>query len=698
MEMEKKSMYASNQKISIRQVRRMLTLDLFGVSSLLLPGMLAKTTGTDGIFCIAAAAILAVIYLWFLGNVLNRMHGNYYSYLKRITGNFPADMIMIFYLFYFLLLAAYLLYQLSSLVRVWLLPEGSYEWICMLVLLVAAFATIGGIEGKARIYEILFWFLGIPLLIMLLLAARDVNTDYWTPIINMGSDHFFGGTVRVFAFFLPVCFILFLKPYCAKPERLKQCAKGVIVTVAVLLIGIYLILLGIFQVKTTAVLERPVITLMSMVKLPGGFIARLDAFMTGICFFSLFALMNTGVFYSDHIIKELFHEKRKPYGLLAVLVLVFFAARWFHEYPGAERIYTGYIKYIALPVLVILPVIFSSGCGTKELEDRSFPLTIGIDKEPEGLVLSYELPDLAKSDREKIPGGATMSFSIEAGAYYEAQKAYENNTNKVLDYNHLKAIVISRKFLAESESLKEFLSWLEKEEVVARNTSLFAAEDQAAEMLNLTEETGGSVGKYLEQMLKTQKDFKESKIVTIGDLMNQWHNRNEILLIPVLADHGGLPSITEYAVIDAFSYKGNVSVEEAMQSFLCQGQLESFLYTLESGEVVEIQDMKTETAFTIEGENTVVTVEMTGKGKVKKVGEEASLEGQIRKRLNRQLEHDLIQTAAEWQKEPGVDITNSFIKLGGYDRELYQKYCQDYEGYLEQLVIDFQVDLKIVNE
>ena len=691
-------MFASNEKISIRQVKRMLILDLFGAGSLLLPGMLAKTAGVDGIFCIAAAALLAVIYLWFLGKVMNRMQGDYYSYLKRVAGSVAGDVIMIFYLFYFLLLAAFLLHQTGGLVQAWLLPKGSYGWICFLILLPAAFATAGGIEGRARIYEIIFWFLGIPLLLMLLLALREVNTDYWTPIVNTDPDNFFQGTVKVFAFFLPLCFLLFLKPHCAKPEKLKQCAKGAVVTVVALLMAVYLILLGIFQEKTTAVLERPVITLMSMVKLPGDFIARMDAFMTAIWFFSLFALMNTGVFYSGHILKEMFPEKKTHYGLLAVLAVVFFAARWFHEYPGAGRVYAGYIKYIALPVLVILPVIFCSGCGTRELEDRGFPLAMGVDKSREGMVLSFELPDLAVTSGEKNPSGETMNFSVEAGAYYEAQKAYENNTNKVLDYNHLKAIIISRDFLEDREALKEFLSWLEKEAVVARNTCLFAAEGKSAEILALKEETEGSVGKYLEQMLKTQEDFKENKIVTIGDLMNQWHNRNEALLIPVLTDNGGMPSVTEYAVVDAFSYKGNISAEDAMRSFLCRGMLKSFLYQLEEGEVVELQDLRTEISFAGGPDEVVVTVKLSGKGKVKKEGEEKGKSaGQIQKRLNRQLSRSLVQTAEKLLSEPGFDMTGSFLKLGGYDQILYQRYGTDYDGYQEGLSVDLSVDMELVN-
>lgn len=349
-------MFSNNQKISIRQIRRLLILDLFGVSSLLLPGLLAASAGRDGIFCIGAGALLAVLYLCLLEKVLKQMQGTYYSYLKQVTGSFPGDILMIFYLFFFLLLAAFVLYQLTGLVRAWLLPEGSYGWICLLLLLLAAYATMWGIEGRARIYEILFWFLGAPLIIMLFFAGRGVNPDHWAPIAYTAPRDFLTGTLQVFAFFLPVFLVLFLKPSCSSPGKLKSCAGKAVGIVAVLNVVIYLILLGNFQVKTTQALERPVVTLMSMVKLPGGFFTRMDAFMTAIWFFSLFALLNTGVFYSGHILKELFHEKKTHYGLLLVLVLVFGAARWFFSYPGAGELYEDYIKYIAVPVLTLLPL------------------------------------------------------------------------------------------------------------------------------------------------------------------------------------------------------------------------------------------------------------------------------------------------------------------------------------------------------
>lgn len=349
--------------------------------------------------------------------------------------------------------------------------------------------------------------------------------------------------------------------------------------------------------------------------------------------------------------------------------------------------------------IVLTIVVLCTGCSPRELEDKSFPLAIGIDKEEEGMVLSFDFPDLAESKEEKNPSGKAVSFFVEAGAYYEAQKAYENNTNKVLDYNHLKAIVIGQEFVADSDAMYDLLSWLEHEEVVARNTSLFLAQGKAAEILTLTEGAGGSVGEYLEQMLETQEDFKENKIMTIGNVMNQWHDQNEILMIPVLTDNGGVPSITEYAVIDAFAYKGNISVEDAMKFFLCQGMQKQLLYHLKSGEVLEIQNIKTAVEITEEEGRVLVTTSITGEAEVKKTGEKGAVtSGWLEKQLNRQLSDSLSERAASLLVEPGIDISNSFYKLGGHDRKLYEQYAKDYAGYKKALVLQFAVEIDMVND
>ena len=46
--------------------------------------------------------------------------------------------------------------------------------------------------------------------------------------------------------------------------------------------------------------------------------------------------------------------------------------------------------------------------------------------------------------------------------------------------------------------------------MVARNTYLFLSKEPE-KILSLTEKTNGSVGKYLEEMIDSQEDFKEKK-------------------------------------------------------------------------------------------------------------------------------------------------------------------------------------------
>lgn len=57
-------MFSENQKISERQMARLLIFDMCGISTLLLPGLLGKMLGTDGVFAILLGCSAGVsIYL-----------------------------------------------------------------------------------------------------------------------------------------------------------------------------------------------------------------------------------------------------------------------------------------------------------------------------------------------------------------------------------------------------------------------------------------------------------------------------------------------------------------------------------------------------------------------------------------------------------------------------------------------------------
>ena len=357
-------MFADNRKISLGQVRRLLILDIFGMSSLMLPGILASMTGADGLICLILGMAGGLVLLWLMGKNLQYVKENYYSYMKDTAGELVGDIFMVFYFLYFITLCGFVLYQTSLLVLVWLLPEGSEFWVNLLLLALAAYGTVRGIEGRARVYEIIFWFLGIPLLVMLLLAFREVRTDYWAPIFYSRGEDLLRGTIASGIFLLPLTAILFLKPFCRQEEKLAACGRGALFIVTLMNGLIYLILLGVFGQNTMGVLKRPVITLMSMVNLPGGFFTRQDVIMTTVWFFALFALLHTGVFQSTLILKELFHESGNRYSMCISLPLAFFIGIGFFQQPFLMEIYEIYQKWIVLPgmALILLVLLLVRRC------------------------------------------------------------------------------------------------------------------------------------------------------------------------------------------------------------------------------------------------------------------------------------------------------------------------------------------------
>ncbi len=379
-----------------------------------------------------------------------------------------------------------------------------------------------------------------------------------------------------------------------------------------------------------------------------------------------------------------------------------------------------------------------AGCASTELEHRSFPLAVGIDLQevseetalerdlPQGqglqeassmdgepgqrdgaaqgkdgqkpgLVVSFDFPDLAQVSEKGNTVDTAMGLSLEGADMYHVEKSYENNTNRILDYNHMKAVVLGEPVLSDKERLRAVLSAWEQREASARNTSLLVGKNSAAEILGLTEETEGSMGKYLEEMLESQKDFKQNKIATVGNLMNQWHNQDELLLIPVLEEKGNRPVIGGYAAVSNFTYRGTLSVEDAMLAYFSQNLLEKFTCEI-SGNVVEVSGIQADLSIRREGELPVAELKISGKGKLK-TGQINSFSEQRRleKKLGEQLAADLAETAKRLQEELGIDITNSFISLGGQERELYGIYRGRPDVYNSKVQQVFQVEVSMLN-
>lgn len=349
-------MFASNGKISIRQIKRLILFDIFGISSLILPQLLAQNSGADGAFAILVGMLFGMLFLGLIGKILRQMDADYYVYLNRAFGRVGSDLCAIFYFFYSISMSGFAAYQICMLMKKNLLREQSFMLVLTILLLVGAYGIYGGIECRGRVYEILFPVLSFILFIMLALSASNVETDRIAPLIYSDGIGFVKSCYLVFGFFSMVFFSLFLKPYCSGKQNLAKAIRSVLLTLGIVLFLIYLILIGVFGSASLAELQTAIVTLMSMVEIPGGFLERFDAVMVGVWFFTLYALMNNTVFYGMDILMNTFQIKRKRYPALLTLFLVYAVAAECQNSVFFLNLLKQLFYYAATPLVVLIPL------------------------------------------------------------------------------------------------------------------------------------------------------------------------------------------------------------------------------------------------------------------------------------------------------------------------------------------------------
>ena len=371
-------MFSNNNRISTRQVFRLFVFDFIGMSTLVLPAKLARASGCDGVFAIVAGGLFASMYLWYLAWIMRRMDSDLITYVRQSLPRWGALVMLCFFAVYCILEASYGAYIFADVMKKGLVGGESYTLLLLLILAVAAYAIQSGIESRARVYESLFWVLFVPLFLLLWIAASDVNTVYLHSFFTTPVSEVAGGGLLVFEYLMLVFLVLFFPAYVRKDAQKKMVAAVYrALWVAVLVFIVFdLILLGSFGERAMAKMRYPALTLMSNIHLRGSFLKRLDAFLLAIWFFTLFALINVFLFYAKQLIAAIGGEftghgnverqgdglkiqkekKAKVWSTIIAFLLVFVVAEGFCYGSFAEW-FESYMTYVAMPLLILLPLI-----------------------------------------------------------------------------------------------------------------------------------------------------------------------------------------------------------------------------------------------------------------------------------------------------------------------------------------------------
>lgn len=728
------SMFSENNQISGRQVFRLLTYDFLGMGTLLLPTMLADTAGRDGIFCILAGILSTFLYLKLLRYLLKGMKTNYPDFLKQKCGKVCGYVLWGGYFLYFILMASYTAYLFSTLMLNGLVENISFYLVLLLILLLAFYGMAGGIEGRARVYEMLFWFLMIPLFLMLFAACREVKPAYWSPVFVADGKEVLSGSYYVLFCYSMVSIVLFLKEYVSDDKKHISAAEKAVGFSGGVFAVLYLILLGLFGVDALAQMKFPAVTMMSRVQVTGGFLKRTDAFMFSIWFFTLYAMLNSMVFYSGNLAAKVIRDcggylegKKRMLPYLILLLLVYGVAVLFYRNQQFLDCVTFLLWKIGTPFVVGVPVLlfltgerkkhnkkvrvlvlvcflfgclFLQGCNVAELEDKAFPVLLNIRDQDD---------------------------------FQNVWLNHEYAGNKKVDYNHLKVVLIERSFLEKEAEVEDMLSMLEQEKEVPWNAYVMTTE--SCDRLAQTEgELDVLLGNYLEELLENTSGIDQKAYPTLGMLYEERANHLETLYIPFVDIEGeqsgavqddtekeeqsatvwddtekeeeeqqpvmtGKPQITAYEVWKRGRAVGLVDTDTALAAFFTQNfaddytlQLAPELYVKVDAASCRVKETEKIGAGGLTEQ--IVTVTVTGEGEILSGTVSASEKEQL---LNTRME-DYLNAAATHALEKEIDITNSYRNLGADNRTWYFKYQNTPAAYEKDIKIQYLVKINWKSE
>lgn len=703
------SMFSENNQISGRQVFRLLTYDFLGMGTLLLPTMLADTAGRDGIFCILAGILSTFLYLKLLRYLLKGMKTSYPDFLKQNCGKICGYVLWGGYFLYFILMASYTAYLFSTLMLNGLVENVSFYLVLLLILLLAFYGMAGGIEGRARVYEILFWFLMIPLFLMLFAACREVKPAYWSPVFVADGKEVLSGSYYVLFCYSMVSIVLFLKEYVADRKKCVGAAEKAVWFSGGVFIALYLILIGLFGVEALAQMKFPAVTMMSRVQVTGGFLKRTDAFMFSIWFFTLYAMLNSMVFYSGNLAEKVIRDcggylegKKRMLPYLILLLLVYGVTVLFYRNQQFLDCVTFLLWKIGTPFVVGVPVLlcltgerkkhkkkvrvlvlvcflfgclFLQGCNVAELEDKAFPVLLNIRDQDD---------------------------------FQNVWLNHEYAGNKEVDYNHLKVVLIERSFLEKEAEVEDMLSMLEQEKEVPWNAYVMTTE--SCDRLAQTEgKLDTLLGNYLEELLENTSGIDQKAYPTLGMLYEERANHLETLYIPfvdiegeqsgAVEDDTEKPQITAYEVWKRGRAAGLVDTDTARAAFFTQNFADDYTLQLAPELYVKVDAascrVKETEKIGVGGlTEQIVAVTVTGEGEILSGTVSASEKEQL---LNTRME-DYLNAIAAHALEKEIDITNSYRNLGADNRTWYFKYQNTPAAYEKDIKIQYLVKINWKSE
>lgn len=583
-------MILNNDRISARQLYRMIVISTVGITCLLSTDISIYFAGRDGLFCIIGALILSLLYAFLIIGLCRLTDWNYAEYAKRHFHDVLNKIIYgIFLIRYFVMLILALAFLLR-IIRSELLTEMGYIGALIPILLLMAYSVSRGLEARARMTECMIYIVLIPIFILAVLGISGTDRFYLVPLFHGNIRGIIGGSIVLFLLFSPLEMLLFMSEHITcryktqqnidlkasdNPKgksRVSGAEKAIIlgiITIFILNIIFYVISVGNLSANVIAAKGDAVLNLAKSVKLPylvfekqGGMFML---FFVVSLFIALFCLAHHTMFMAEKLMGK---KSRISYAALILLSFIGLYVTVHHT-----DYFRGVTKVRETRV---------------EIENREYAdsMIINYAEGQYGIALTF--PDSGDENRLE---------EYKVSAVYALKYEYGKMTDKRLDLSHVQVVILGEKILKDEKLFREVMSFLENEKEMSDSLNVCAVKQDMKTFTDNIKEYGIRPGRYISKMLENNIGYAKAQFKKISLVM--YDTEQSCLLSLFSAKDGGL------------SYEGNVIVTKAGYVAEYEGNAARIMELVSGGEGMEIDLSKEKTVF-IDKNDYYMHVEMIG--------------------------------------------------------------------------------------
>ena len=360
-------MFSENHKITARQVQCILVISWIGKMCLLLPEFAEETTVTNFVFCLLFGIGITILYGVLLYGLGLRARYHFFDLIQETMGTVMRRIISILYFLSLAIELIYLIRLFAKIVNQYLLFDHSMEVLIILITVAGIYAAGAELEEQSRMSEILYLLILVPLFFMSVFAATEMDVQQVQMSQKSWDFSLVKGTFFVFTSFGSISLIPFLVPPLEKKKggRRRMTAGIVIAGGAVLIL--YIIGIGVFGEGGLAALPWPILTLMTNVTIPGGFLQRWDVVFLAVLLMSLFAGTGIAMFAMRTMGENLLECTQKRWIPFACGLLVCMGALLCRSYETAVKLYIVANGCCLAPLLAICMIALAVLSGKKKV-------------------------------------------------------------------------------------------------------------------------------------------------------------------------------------------------------------------------------------------------------------------------------------------------------------------------------------------